>query len=75
MRQASGDQVYLATGSEDGTLGVWQLNDLLRSASDELIDPTASKFWAEGFQDAPVQSMAWHPKNNGLLATGGASPD
>jgi len=69
------DQVKLATGSADGTLGIWSLSEILRSGSDSVLEPSSSILWAGQAQEAPMQALAWHPKRDGIIATGGGNPD
>ena len=76
MRKSSPDEVCLAAGDIDGTLGIWTLNEIIRSGGkNSILDPSSSLFWAEKIQRAPMQSMAWHPKQNKVLATGGGDAD
>lgn len=46
MRSATLDQVRLATGSQDGSLGIWSLKELLRTGSGSVLEPSSSTLWA-----------------------------
>lgn len=75
MRQSSPDQVRLATGSTDGTMAIWTLNDLLRTSRGSVVSPDSSLFCSTISEGVPMQAMAWHPSKDGIFATGGCSPD
>ena len=75
MRQSSQDNVYLATGCTMGTLGVWSLKEMIRAGSNSVLTPEASNLWEPSCHDSYVQSIAWHPRQEGLLATGAPEPD
>ena len=75
MRQSSPDQVRLATASIDGTLAIWSLHEIFRSKRDQVVTQDQTLFMSTISDDSPVQAMAWHPKKDGLFATGCSSPD
>lgn len=75
MRQSSLEKVYLSTGCSDGTLGVWSLREMLRAGRGDILTPDESSLWIEQSQELPCMAMAWHPRQEGLLATGTIEPE